>query len=371
VQKVCVSETLKTLDAQPRADSTLYNTFAASQPRQQYDDTTWQTPQNVEAGSHPGAEATLETSAALNAQLFAESASYNTFALPQPQPFEHEASSYPLNDLQPHTSMKPWTKDPTPLVGGHLQSLAAQLPGLPLEDQFVFQPYMNNNPIAGQHGQILGELPEFPTMFDLGTAGDQAYHTNTWLHPDPEISTLGYGRGYPNFNTPLPSDAVSLDLYRSTPQDWQFGSNSSAFPGPSQQLNLPSFGAGPFQGDAGPFQGDAGPFQSDAGPFQGDAGPFQDGTDYNLTQSQHYADAAPSFGASSRHVQGNWPDTFDRSYQISTLGVSPYQDGKHFHLQYYCIPYCFDTSVSSHILSHVRHRLTYSSISPRCSYFWE
>jgi hypothetical protein len=350
VQKVCVSETLKTLDAQPRADSTLYNTFAASQPRQECDDTTWQALQNVEAGSqpgveaipetagtlnaqllaesalydtfaasqprqqygdmasqalqnveagsHPGAEATLETSAALNSQLLAESALYDTFAASQPQPFEHEASSYPLYDSQLHASIIPWTNEPSLQVGGHLQSIATQLPGPPLEDQFVFQPYINNNPTAGQRGQILGELPEFPTVFDLGTTGDQVYHTNPHMHLDPGISTLGYGQGYTNFNTALPSDATSLDLYGSTPQAWQFASDSSAFPDPKQQLNLSSFGADP----------------------------FQDGVEYNPTHPQYYADAAPSLGSSSRNVQGNWPETFDPSYQMSTLGVSPYQD---------------------------------------------
>jgi hypothetical protein len=182
--------------------------------------------------------------------------------------------------------MIPWTND----------SLATQPPGL--DDQYALQPYRNNNPTTGQHGQILGELPEFPTMFDLGTAGDQAYHANTCMYPGLEISTLGYGQGYTNFNAPLPSDATSLDLYGSTPQFWQFGSDSSAFPDPSQQLTLSSF----------------------------DPGPFQDGTGYNITQMDHYADATPSFGSSSRHVEGSWPDTFGHAYQMSTLGVSPYQD---------------------------------------------
>jgi hypothetical protein len=187
--------------------------------------------------------------------------------------------------------------------------------------------------------------PEFPTVSDLGTAGDQAYRTNTWLHPDPEISTLGYGRGYPNFNTPLPSDAVSLDLYRSTPQVWQFGSDSSAFPNPNQQLNLSSF----------------------------DAGPFQDGIEYNLTHPQYYADAVPSFGSSSRHVQGNWPDTFDHSYQMSTMGVSPYQDIGEQAFIYNTSAFLMALApfLLPSILSHVRHRLTDFSIRPRCSYCWE
>jgi hypothetical protein len=345
VQKVCISWTPKTLVAQLLAESASYNTFAASQPRQQYDDTTWQTPQNFGTGSQPGTEATLETSAALNAQLLAESALYDTFAASQPQPFEHDASSYPLDDSQLHTSMIPWTNDPSLLVGGHPQSLATQLPGLPLDGQPGLQSYMNNNPTTGQHGQILGEIPECPTMFDLGRTGDRVYHTNSCMHPDHEISTLGYGRNYTHFNAPLPSAATSLHLYGSTPQAWQSASDSSAFPDFSQQVNLPS----------------------------SDAGTFQDGTGYNPTHPQYYADAAPSFGPSSRDVQGNGPDTFDHSCHMSTLGVSPYQDigEQAFIHSTSAFVAALAPFLLTSILSHVRHRLTASSIRPRCSYIWE
>jgi hypothetical protein len=293
------------------------------------------------------------TSNTLDAQLLAGSDSYNTFAASQPrqprqprQPMEIEPS-YHLDNLQLRTSMTPRTNDRSLQVGKHLQPLATQLPRLPLEDQFVLQPYMNDNPTAGQHRQILGEVPEFQPVLSLETAGDQVSRTNPCIHPDTEVSTLEYDHRYTNFDMPVPSDATcqvasimsnSGNLYGSTPQLWQFASDSSVFPDSGQQPNLSGF----------------------------DVGPFQDALEYYPTQSQHSADVATSIGSSSRNVQGYWPETFDHTYQIGSLGLSPYQDiGEYAFSQKTSAFLAVSTPSALNIIPlYVRHKLTAFSVSP-------
>jgi hypothetical protein len=268
----------------------------------QYDDTTWKGLQDDETGSQFGAEGTSEMLNARDPQLLAGSGTYNALA-----------PLYPLDNFQHHPSTIPWTDGQSLQVGEHLQPLDTQLPGLSLEDQSVLQPCMNDHPTARQRGQILGEVPEFQTVFDMKTAGGQVYHTNPCIHHDTETSTHGYDHRSINFSTPAPSGAVSqvasimgnsgclygpVPQVWPTPQHWQSVSDPSFFCDPSQQLDLSGFIADPFQGSLG----------------------------YYPTQLQDYSDVAMSFGSSSRYVQGSWPGTFDQTYQNDFVGLPPYQD---------------------------------------------
>jgi hypothetical protein len=281
---------------------------------QQYDDATWQALQDLQAGSQSGAEVAPEMSNAPDPQLLIGSAFYNTFPASQPlQPIEGEAPSYPLENLRPHASTTPWTDDQSLQAGEHLQSFATQQPGLPLEDRFVLQPFMNDNIAASKRGQILGEFSEFQNVFNPGMAADQVYHTNPCMHLGTQTSTLEYGNQDTDFSTCVFPDPVSQtaptmsncgDLYGpvpkdwSTPQPWQLPSDPSSFLDPSQQLNLSNFNAGPSQVSLENYP----------------------------TQLQYSPAVATSLGSSSHHLQGVWPETCDQTYQFGSQGIIPSQD---------------------------------------------
>jgi hypothetical protein len=280
---------------------------------QQYDDTRWQALQRIESGSQSGAEGVPEIWDTPDAQLLTESALYNTFGVSQPlPPTEYEAPSDPLNDLQPHAYITPWTDDQSLQVDEHLQSLTTQLPGLPIENQFVTQSFMNDNSTTRQRRQVLEDVPELQTEFSLEMGGDRFYQTNQYLHPNTEVSTLEYGRRYIDFSTPLTSDAVShvaptmsnsANLDGAVPKFWSISPlwwapfDPSSSSDPSQKLNIPNF----------------------------NPGPFQDRLEYHPTQLQHSSDVATSLGSSSRHVQGFRPETPKQMYQISSLGLPHYR----------------------------------------------
>jgi hypothetical protein len=279
---------------------------------EQYDYTTWQAMQDLQAGLESDAEVSPETSNAPEPQLVTDSAFYNTFATSQlRQPIENELPSYLLDDLRPYASTTPWTDDRSFQVGEHLQPLATQLPGPQPEDHFALQPYMNNNATAREQMHVFGHFSEFQNVLNPLTPGDQISHTNPCIHLGNQTSTLGYSHRDTDISTLVPSDDISQvsrvvsndgNLYGpvpgvwSTPQPLQFASSPSIFPDPSQQLDLSSFNAHTSQG----------------------------GLEHYPTQLHQSSNVATSLESSLHNVPGFLPETFDQTNQFGFQESSPY-----------------------------------------------
>ncbi|KAH7089911.1 hypothetical protein FB567DRAFT_619253 [Paraphoma chrysanthemicola] len=318
---------------------------------QQYDELTWQALQSVKASSQPSPEGVYDMPDTLEPQLFAECALVDTFAASQSlQPNNYEVPSHPQNDLQLHTFMTPWIDDHSPHSSEPWQPLAAQLPGPQLQDHLVTEPFIIDRPTPRQHGQILGEVLEPQSDFNLETASDQFYRSdgNQCIYPYAETSTLENGLQDTDLSAPLDDVLQATSIIPGVgciPQVWPsaFGSSPSPYVPSLESVLTLQPRLSDFDSSSATFSGTVPKFGStsqlwpspfDPSPYYDpgqqqhlsslNAGPFQDGLISDPTQFQSAFNSATSLGSSSLYTLGLWPDS-SQAHQIGSLGPPFYQ----------------------------------------------